>query len=239
MSVQFITLSAVIIMIMMAARMNRNNKILRKIALMDKIETYLSKPLTIKKYIKVYGEEFKPYPMKMTSEVNKEVFAKFLKFYERSDYTQPELLRIVFINKIDGYIHNEPKNAYYFITKNDPLPFNTTDEDDVKIINTLMSMKYVELEEYNINGVITLNNRNHFLSELTSISSYKNTIGDKGQTYSDLVFNFGPVVECVRFETFKDSFEYLFNSDTSDIRLIEKIANTSLISEKREEVPCL
>lgn len=95
-----------------------------------------------------------------------------------------------------------------------------------------MSLKYNELEEYNINGIININGKNHFLSDLTSISSYKNTIGEK--TYSDLVFNFGSIVECVRFDTFKDSMNYLFHNDKSDIRLIEKIANASFIREKQE-----
>ena len=99
-----------------------------------------------------------------------------------------------------------------------------------------MNLKYNEYDEFNMDGIIRINNKDHFLSDLTSISSYKTTIKDTTWECSYLLFSFGPVIESIRFDSFMDSFDYLFNQDKSDIRLIEKIANTSLIIEKKEEL---
>jgi hypothetical protein len=232
-----ITLIVLIVMIVIVLELRYHNNILKKIIFEDKIGTHLNKPLTIKKYEKLFKYEFEPYLLHTTSNINEELFNRFLKFYEPkiiegAKIPQPLGLHIIFLNKVDGYICDN-SHAYDLRIKNDIVPYYA-DADEIKIVDALMNLKYTEQDEFNIDGIIRINNRDHFLADLTSISSYKNTRTDTGKQCSDLVFNFGPVVEYIKFDTFEDSFDYLFNDDNSDIRLIEKIANTSLISEMKE-----
>jgi len=182
--------------------------------------------------------------MQLTSKINEELFDKFSKFYtekvgqgdseEELLVEQPLSLHIVFINKIDGYVFDSATNSYDLFIKNSPIAFNISDKEKIGLIDRFFNIRYNEQEEFNIEGVIKLNNKIHFLSDLTSISSYKNTIGEEKKVCSDLVFNFGPIIEVVRFENFKDSFDYLFYNDNSDIRLMQKIANTSIIIERKD-----
>jgi hypothetical protein len=184
--------------------------------------------------------------MSLTSKLNEELFVKFEKFYlnkveeETSDpeynIQQPAYLNIIFINKIDGYVHDSVTNTYDIFIKNSPVEFNILDKEYVSIIDRFFNIKYNEQDEFNIEGIININNRIHFLSDLTSISSYENIIGEDKKVYSDLVFNFGSMVEVVRFNTFKESFDYLFYNDKSDIRLMQKIANASIIMERGKTI---
>lgn len=238
METQILTLITLALMLAAALELRYHNSVLKKIIVEDKIGTHLNKPLTIKSYERIFKSEFRPYTLQMTSKINEDIFKKFENFYETrmtdEDFKQPLALHIIFLNKISGYVHDKERDSYDLIIKNDPIPFNTNDKEDIKIIDTMLNLKYNEYDEFNMDGIIRINGRDHFLSDLTSISSYKNTIKDTYWECSDLVFNFGKVVESIRFDTFGDSFDYLFNDDSSDIRLIEKIANTALIRERKE-----
>lgn len=233
MEIQIITLLSLFFIFIVLDRLNYHNDILKKIILEDRLETHLNEPLTIEHYEKIYNKEFTPYLMKRTSNINVEIFENFKKFYDArvidEKFDQPDVLHIVFVNKIDGYLNNSQENTYEIIIKNDFIPFTTNDKKNIEIVDRFLSLKYTEMNEYSLNGIIKINEREHFLSDLTSISSYKNTINNKD--YSVLVFNFGNITESIAFNTFEDVFDYLFTNRDSDIRLIEKIANTSLIKE--------
>jgi hypothetical protein len=235
MEILIISFSAMFISIIVLFRLREYNIMLKKIILEDKIHTHLNKPLTIKDYKKVYGGEFKPYQMKMNSDINKEIFKNFSEFYDyrkkENDYTHPTLLNIVFINKIRGYIYDNTIDSYDITIKKDSISFSIDKKEYIDILDRIFDLKYNLRNEYNMDGVIKINNKTYFLDNLTSISIYKNTI--KEIDFSDIVFKFGSITEVVRFNSFEESFKYLFCEDRSDIRLIEKIANTSLIRERR------
>jgi hypothetical protein len=150
---------------------------------------------------------------------------------EESDYEQPSCLHIVFVDKINGYVQDTDGGSYEFIIKKDFIPFTTRDNQKINIFDKIIKMNYKKIEEFNMGGIININNKTYFLNNLTSISSYENMID--GVKYSDLIFNFGLVTEIVRFDSFEDSFKYLFSDEKSDIRLIQKIANSSLIEFRK------
>ena len=237
MEIQIITLLVLFFMIITIRRLSHYTNIFKMINIEDKIEMNLNKPLTIKQYNKVYKQDFMPYPLKRTSNINIELFENFKRFYDArvidEKYEHPEILHIIFLNKIDGYIHNAPNNNYDVMLNKDFISFVTTNKRDVEIIDEMMDLKYTVIEEFKMDGVIKINKRNHTLNDLTSISIYENVIGEK--TYSILVFNFGVITETLTFDTFRECFNYLFTDKSSDIRLIEKIANTALIRDLRGE----
>lgn len=119
------------LMVSILINLSNNNRIYKKILLEDRIDTYLHKPLTLKKYKKINKFDFTPYMIKTTSELNKNIFDKFEKFYaEKSiekDYGQPEALHIVFLNKATGYIGDADKKSYSLALKNDPILFTIND----------------------------------------------------------------------------------------------------------------
>lgn len=240
MEIQIITLITLVLMIAAVLELRYQNNSLKKINIEDKIGTHLNKPLTIKDYEKAFKSEFKPYPLEMTSKINEDLFDAFEEFYEtrmtKDDFIHPTSLHIIFLNKIDGYIYDSVSDTYDLIIKQDQIPITISDKKHIKLIDASLNLKYTEYDEFNIDGIIRINNKDHFLSDLTSISTYKTTQKDTHWECSYLLFNFGPVIESIRFDTFGEAFDYLFNNDKSDIRLIEKIANTSLIIEKKGEL---
>jgi hypothetical protein len=218
-------------MIIVSTQFGYYRKVFKMILFEDRIDLSLDKPLLVRDYKKLFKREFEPYLMNMTTRINEDIFLKFTKFckaLEMLDYKQPSSFHIVFVNKVDGYIRDSESELYELIVKKDFIPFTTRDSEKIEIIDRIMDLKYRKIEEFNIEGVININKKSYFLSNLTSISSYENVINNR--TYSDLVFNFGLTTETLRFNDFKESFDYLFNSDKSDIRLIQKIANGSLIN---------
>ena len=214
-----------------------SNIILKKILLEDNMDINLNKPLNIKQYRKLYKNDFEPYLMRKNSDINKDIFENFMISYDMRSldfiYKQPDAFHIVFINNIEGYVHNKEDDSYDIILKKDFIPFSTKNKKDIEIIDTLMNLKYNIIEEFNTNGIIKINKKYHFLTDLTSISSYKTTINNK--EFSVLVFNFGNVTETLVFKTFEESFRYLFMNEKSDIRLIQKIANESIIRDEGSE----
>ncbi len=236
MEIQIITLTAFLLSIFIMIKLRKYNIIFKKIIVEDKVETHLNKQLRIKDFRKVYKTDFKPYPMKFNSKLNKRVFEEFKKFYDyrknENDYNHPSFLSMVFLNKVTGYIHDTISDSYELMVKKDNIPFVTNDMNHVEIIDSLLELSFNQYYEYDINGAFKLNGKTFFLRDLTSISICKNTIAEVD--YSDVVFKFGAITQYIRFNSFKESFDYLFSNDDSDIRLIEKIANSSLIKETRE-----
>ena len=235
--IQIVTLLAIFFMVIIIRRMFYNDIILKKILLEDNMDINLNKPLTIKQYRKLYKNDFEPYLMRKNSDINKDIFENFMITYDMRSldfiYKQPDAFHIVFINNIEGYVHNKEDDSYDIILKKDFIPFSTKNKKDIEIIDTLMNLKYNIIEEFNTNGIIKINKKYHFLTDLTSISSYKTAINNK--EFSVLVFNFGNVTETLVFKTFEESFRYLFMNEKSDIRLIQKIANESIIKDEGGE----
>ena len=235
--IQIVTLLAIFFMVIIIRRMFYNDIILKKILLEDNMDINLNKPLNIKQYRKLYKNDFEPYLMRKNSDINKDIFENFMISYDMRSldfiYKQPDAFHIVFINNIEGYVHNKEDDSYDIILKKDFIPFSTKNKKDIEIIDTLMNLKYNIIEEFNTNGIIKINKKYHFLTDLTSISSYKTAINNK--EFSVLVFNFGNVTETLVFKTFEESFRYLFMNEKSDIRLIQKIANESIIRDEGSE----
>lgn len=226
----------IVAMIFISSRFGYYRRMFKMIIFSDKIDTSLNRSITVRKYEKLFKTQFRPYLMSFTSNINEDIFYRFTKFTEEikeSNYEQPFSLHIVFLNKIDGYIRNNEDDSYEFFIKGDFIPFITTDKKNIELVDEVMNLSYRKLNEFNIDGAIKLNKKFYFLSSLTSISSYENIVKDK--TYSELVFNFGATTESIRFNSFEDAYKYLFDSDESDIRLIQKISNTSLIDFKKKE----
>lgn len=228
---QIIVLFLLAFMLIVSTQFSYYKNMFRMILFEDRLDLSLDKPLLVKDYKKLFRREFEPYLISMTTRINEDIFHKFTKFckaLELLNYKQPSSLHIVFVNKIDGYVRDPETGSYELIIKKDFIPFSTRDLQKIEIVDRIMDLKYRKIEEFNVEGIINVNKKNYFLSNLTSISSYENVI--KGRSYSELIFNFGSITESIRFETFEDSYNYLFNSDESDIRLIQKIANASLIN---------
>lgn len=233
---QIIVVLILAAMIIISSQFGYYRKVFKMIIFEDRIDISLTKSITVRKYKKLFKTEFKPYLMSFTSSINEDIFDRFIEVTEdikESNYKQPSSLHIVFINKIDGYVRDAEDGYYEFIIRRDFVPFTTRDMKDIEMVDKVMDLKYRKLDEFNIEGAIKLNKKFYFLSNLTSISSYENVVKDK--TYSELVFNFGAITEAIRFNSFEDAYKYLFDSDESDIRLIQKIANTSLIDFKKKE----
>lgn len=234
MSPQIITMFILILMLIAIWKLNFYRIIFKGIEFEDRMYFNLDEPLYIKEYKKLFTNEFKPYIMEMSTDINEYIFDKFLKIdnaLHLLEYKQLSHFHIIFINKIDGYMYRESDKSYEFFVKDDFIPFVTKDKEKTEIFDKMMDQKYNVIEEFDIDGTIILNKKRYFLRNLTSISNYRNTVGRK--EYSELVFNFGKTTESVRFKSFKEAFDYLFKNDLSDVRLIQKIANTSFINIKK------
>lgn len=231
MEVLIVITLVLIFMIIETVRIRKLDIILKKVMFEDKIETHAGTPLFRDEYKKIFKEDFRAYPMKFSTDVNKAIFRRFEKFYSDANSTnfkKPNELHMIFVNKIDGYIHNPDNNKFEAIIQGDPILFKTHNRRYIDIIDDVMSLKYTQINEFNIDGIINFNNKKYALGDLTSISITSNDKEEKIQT----IFMFGSTTESITFNSYKDFIDYLFNSDKSDIRLIQKIANSALIRVK-------
>lgn len=228
----YIIMILLLIMIILFIFVHRVRKISNIVLFDDKLRTYLDKPLKIKDYEKLSRYYFKPYPLEVASDINKQIFELFSKTMEEiieNKFNQKGNLKIIFLDKIDGYIEEYDE---FFLLMNLIDSYYIRNEEQMNIVKEFIRLPYIHIEEVAIDGIYKIN-KTHFLRDLSYIEIINNMVGFK--EVSTIIFNFKGIIETKTFSSFELAFDFLFTNEESDIRLIQKIANSAILEYTIEE----
>lgn len=196
------------------------------IILEDKLKTDLDKPLKIKTYKRLTGRKFNPYLIDTTSDYNERIFEMFSTDMDEINNMisfDNMWFDIVFVNKVYGLIE-EYEDEYTLLTP-DTKEYYIINRDKIDMIKDLYKNQFDQIREISLDGVIKLNKKEYFLSDLTSMNIY----GTEDDRMATIIYNFGNKYEKLTFKNMDDALDSIFSKRNSDIRLIQKIANSALI----------
>lgn len=238
----FIIPTIIFILLIIFISFSKSRNKTEKVLLEDMLHTSLNKPLTIKKYKKYFKNRFMPYKLNLATKLNKNIFNTAWPKIEKATNKKDELsyLKFVFLNKINGFeiAKNIDDKEYINVLLDNSFevyePYEEYNKIYYNILTSVLESDYDEIHEINMDGIIEVNKKKYLLDDLTSIGifsannyiDFKNRLKD---TDFILHFSFNTTSEIIICKSIDKAINYLFNNNKSDIRLIQKIYNSSAV----------
>ena len=226
---EIIFISIIIALIFLVIYTIPNHRAMKSIIFEDKLKTHLDKPLTVKSFKKIFKRDFEPYVIYGTTTFNNKVF-DFIKSdiddIIKEGFIQDSWWNIIFLNKINGIVEEEPNEWTILTDDSSDIIISSNKISPKDLVREFYDEQFDHIQEISLEGIYKINKKTYYLSDLTTIRIFKNSIDEVDKT--TIMFNFGSITETINFDNLKAAYDYLFTDDKADIRLIQKIYNSAI-----------